>query len=528
MADKNDSLQENNRLIMLEVAFLDYCRFSNINDADINALYEHIEQIKKDYENNDDAAFDKMLKYNLESIRSKEDLKKRINEQKAKIASTIINTLQLNSTDKTGILIKNYMKKLGLAKDADVLTDAMLNKKLDESYDEKNTKADRLSNVLFPKKNQIIENLANHFKKYEQSKQNHPQIAKFLPTIKDYVLNRKHSLKFRFIVCDSDKPFREVLRHFFERRKDMDMRYSEDGVKASFLKVYGAMMQIGKDMLENKNPELGIMMFKRNMKGYFKDNAADEVMKALGISSMEECDAKLIQKSKSLYIKTSLALLSKKKEYDQEHKIYNTDYGAYFKDAINSAYIQGLKLGEDRVKALGLLEDLGPDARLSKSKENEFADALWSDMKKGQHASVHHKIPIGAAKDIIINLFGKLGEEELLRKADELVNVFGNLELVIGREKHQSLEPRDEVVLEAEPNNAIFEARLNQAFVKEICKDQRLPEYIRAEYIKYQNQTDIKETMNFSESPIIAKQRESLNQQTQAVSMVEKVEIYSS
>ncbi len=146
---------------------------------------------------------------------------------------------------------------------------------------------------------------------------------------------------------------------------------------------------------------------------------------------------------------------------------------------------------------------MGPSERLSRKEEYKLNDKLKGDMSDEQHVSVHHKTPIGSAKDIITNLFGKLPIVKLKQKAKELVNVFGNLELVIGREKHQSLEPRKVLQIKEKPNNAIMEARLNPAYMARICQDRNLPANLRQELEKYKNQTDIFETMNYSHSSLI-------------------------
>ena len=89
MKKENISLEHNNRSLLLDVAFLDYSRFSNVSEADISLLYERVEQIKKDFEENKEYALDAMVQYDLENIQSKEDLKRRIQAKRAEIAGKI-------------------------------------------------------------------------------------------------------------------------------------------------------------------------------------------------------------------------------------------------------------------------------------------------------------------------------------------------------------------------------------------------------------------------------------------------------
>ncbi|MBQ7660002.1 MAG: hypothetical protein IJS26_04620 [Alphaproteobacteria bacterium] len=501
------SIENNNRSILLEVALLDYCRFSNVSDADIALLYERVEQIKKDFENEKEYALEPMLKYDLENINSKEDLKLRIKEKKAQIARHILDYTGFSNTEKAFVFINTYLKSIGLKKDSVILTNAMLDQKLNEHYDEKTTKADRLSNLLVGQIKQLKQNLTAHFKSYQDSNQKHDIVEQMRPSIEDHLSNVEQTTVFNFMVKSEDKAFRDLLRSDFNYHKNKDSLSDKDGVKPAFLKLYGYMMEAGMKALTPEKSESAYSLFKGKLEAFFGFGYEDEMLKAFDASDLDECKKKFYEKSKNLYVKTVAALLSKKAEYDVEHKIYTTDMAEYIRANINNSYIKGLQKGINQVSALGLVDEIGPDAKLSRSQEDALNKQLLGDLTDRQEVSVHHRITIGSAKDIVQKLFGRVPYAKMRTIASDMVNTLGNIELVIGKAKHQSLEPKDKIVLGAEKSNIIFEARLNPFHMQQICKNGKIDEKLLNELKKYQNQTDIFETLNFSESVDIAKER---------------------
>ncbi|MBO4284984.1 MAG: hypothetical protein J5895_01980 [Alphaproteobacteria bacterium] len=505
--EQHTSIENNNRTILLEVALLDYCRFSNVSDADIALLYERVEQIKKDFENDKEYALDAMIQYDLENIKSKEDLKVRIKEKKAQIAGQILDYTGFSNTEKAFVFINTYLKSLGMKKDSVMLTNAMLSQKLNEHYDEKTTKADRLSNLLAGQTKQLKQNLAAHFEVYQKSKQKHDIVEQMRLDIEDHLSNVEQKTVFNFMVKAEDKAFRDLIRSDFNYHKKKDSLSDKDGVKTAFLKMYGYMMEAGMKVLNGEKSESAYSLFKGKLEAFFGFGYEDEMLKAFGASDLNECKKKFYEKSKSLYVKTVAALLSKKAEYDAEHKIFTTDMAEYIREKINISYIKGLQKGINQVSALGLVDEIGPNAKLSRGEEDALNKQLLGDLTDRQEVSVHHRVTIGSAKDIVQKLFGRVPYAQMRAIASDMVNTLGNVELVVGKAKHQSLEPKDKIVLSAEKSNIIFEARLSPLYMQQICKNGKIDEKLLTELKKYQNQTDISETLNFSESPYIAKER---------------------
>ncbi len=335
MKKENISLEHNNRSLLLDVAFLDYSRFSNVSEADISLLYERVEQIKKDFEENKEYALDAMVQYDLENIQSKEDLKRRIQAKRAEIAGKILTYTGIEKSDDAPHFISSYLKKLGLKKEADLLTEALLKEKLHESFDDKLSKADKLSNLLMAQNKQLKQNLAEHFEIYQKSGTSHPIIQTLQENIEGYLCAQQQALSFNFDVRPEDKLLRDFLREDFNRYED-PISKTKDGVKAAFLKSYGYMMEAGKNILDGNDASMSYNLFKKNLQTWFGPSYETEMFKALNANSAAECEAKFYEKSKNLYVKTVAALLSKKMEYDAEHKIYSMDTKTYVSNVIIS------------------------------------------------------------------------------------------------------------------------------------------------------------------------------------------------
>lgn len=515
MANAHVDFDQVNRRIMLETAFLDYNQFSNISDADLEVLYQRVEKIKQDYLSDQEYTLEPMAKFDLESISSKADLKKRIEEKRAEIAGAIFEQINIGADKDAAArseeekFIKGFLEKLKISSktDAQLLAQAIMDRKLNESYDPKMSKAERLGRLLNGRSKELKEKLLQDYDLYKKAQKPHPEIEKMSDDIANYTSGGERFVVLHYIVETEDKPFRGKIRDDF----NLGVLSKKPGVKKTFLTLYGAMMQAGKDIVYGEKTVMGYDLFEKTMKDWYGPVYQEEMKKALKTDDFADCKEKFFQKSKSLYVKTATALLSKKKEFDAKNKIYDTNYGDYLATTINHKYIRGLQNGENPVAALGLVDIDPTDEKLSRAEEYRLNRQIYDEMADRQHVSIHHKLPVGSAKNVLQRLYAKVfNRVEALVEACKLVNNLGNMELIVGREKHQSIEPRGDYKMTARKDDAIFEARLNPAYVKELSLDRSIAPVMREELKRFENQTDIKETMAFSESVTIAQERSKL------------------
>lgn len=534
MANAHVDFDQVNRRIMLETAFLDYSRFSNISDADVEVLYQQVEKIKQDYLSDQEYTLEPMAKFDLESISSKADLKKRIEEKRAEIAGAIFEQINIGADKDAAArseeekFIKGFLEKLKISSktDAQLLAQAIMDRKLNESYDPKMSKAERLGRLLNGRSKELKEKLLQDYDLYKKAQKPHPEIEKMSDDIANYTSGGERFVVLHYIVSADSKPFRKMIRDDF----NLGVLSKKPGVKKTFLTLYGAMMQAGKDMVYGEKTVMGYDLFEKTMKDWYGPAYQEEMKKALKADEYSDCKEKFFQKSKSLYVKTAAALLSKKKEFDAQNKIYDTNYGDYLSKTINHTYIRGLQNGENSVAALGLV-DIDPTAeKLSRAEEYKLNRQIYDEMADRQHISIHHKLPVGSTQDVLKRLSEKhLSEQEIKIEASKLVNNLGNMDLIVGREKHQSIEPRGDYKMTARKDDAIFEARLNPTYVKELSLDRSIAPVMREELKRFGNQTDIKEIMSFSESVMISRERSKLEPVREASlqrTIIDKVERY--
>ena len=82
------TVKEVSKRLLIESALMDYSQFIHVTDADIDELYRKIEKLNEECFN-DEKSFEIVDKYNLDTITSREDLKKRIEIMRGQLAEKI-------------------------------------------------------------------------------------------------------------------------------------------------------------------------------------------------------------------------------------------------------------------------------------------------------------------------------------------------------------------------------------------------------------------------------------------------------
>lgn len=162
------------------------------------------------------------------------------------------------------------------------------------------------------------------------------------------------------------------------------------------------------------------------------------------------------------------------------------------------------------------------ELRLNREKHDETAEQ--------QIVSVHHQIPISTIYDVYDAIKPTTTPEKKQAECDAMVNVFSNMIFVIGREKHQSLEPTNNQIKIARTADAtMFAAEVNPQAMKGIMH--KLPSTLRDGINKYVKIGDdnkkigISVNMMFPEPEQISNLRKTLEQSSH-VSLLSKIERY--
>lgn len=513
-APKNNDIAKH---LVVETAFLDYCRLAAITDADIDQLYEDISRLNR-LDQEDD--LETVLAYDLESVKNKDDLRNRIKEIRSQTAQRIFDYYELS--DENANLVRTVMANIGIAKDtAQKLSKAIAEKTLDAPFDKNKSMADRLYDMLQGKQKVLKEKLAIDYETYKQTKLPNPVIQDIEPNINEHLsgLTREESMEYE--TRREDYYFRQDLRRDFS---------SPDGIRQSFLKLYGTMMENGMNLAHDPNSASNYEAFRRQMEKMFGENHLAEIDQALHLTPKGESPAELQErriklytlKSQEIYFKTMAGILSHKKEFDYDNGNHVNDYMLYIQ-TVEHNFIRGLCNGETNVNCLAFIE---PDNTAAKSKAEELAlnRKYKDDTAESQIVSVHHKLPIGAARDIFRKLFGKKDERTERKGCSALVNNLGNMSLIIGKRTHQMLEASGQYNVTAKSDNMIFAARINTALLE--LDHIKLPSYLKEGIKKYalppSKNGIITVDMNFSEAPQIAQMRKKLKMPQMVVNIANK------
>lgn len=503
--------------IVIETAFLDYCRLSTITDADIDQLYE---QVSKLNELDHDEDLETVIAYDLESVHSKDDLRSRIKEIRHQTAQKIFD--YYNLSDENAGIVRNAMTSIGISKDAaQKLTTAIADRTLDQPFDQKKSMADKLYDMLQGKQKVLKEKLAVDYETYKQIKVPNAVIEDIEPSIQSYLSNMVRDKHLKYETKKEDAGFRKELRDIFK---------SPQGIRSAFLKLYGTMMEHGKNLAQKPNSTSNFDAFCRQMKQMFGENAQEEIDRALGLKIQDILSKDLESKRQKLYnakcqevyFKTMVGILSHKIEFDKSNKNDFCDYKSYVQ-TIEQTFIRGLRNGQTNVGCLAFIE---PDDTpgLSRREEQALRKKYMDETAENQIVSVHHKLPLGAARDVFRKIFGMKDKKSELNGASALVNNLGNMSLIIGKITHQTLEANGDYQVTETDDNMIFAARINKEFL--MAENLGIPNYLKEGIRKYAMLSGkdkiVKVNMSFSEAPEISNMRKQLRMPQAVMNIADK------
>lgn len=487
--------QQNNlsKRIFTEVALLDFCRMANVSEADIDRLYTQIEKLN-DSAFSDEKAMDTVIKYDLESINSRDALKERLQQIKSQIADRIFEYYKISENPENAALLTSTLASLGTNKaEAKTLAQAICNKQLHQPFKKNQTTADRLVNVLFSNRKKLQVKLQEDFKIYKDMRITNPIIDDIRSDIIEYTGGVSREQVFRYTVRKDQKEFRARRRQTFER---------EGGVRKNFVKLIGLMANNGMERLKNKSQTSNYDKFQQTMKSVYGNTFLSEIDKSLGITATDKPEEELNsmrkeaydKKSNEIYVKMVAGILSNKHKFDQQ--VYGNEKINYmdYIDTVEKHFIKKLESGIVNVRSLCFEE---PDSTYfagSSKEEFELYKQSLDDTAEKQIASIHHKLPIGAAYDVHDRLFGK-NQSTKEQTSDELVNNLGNLCFVLGKDMHQRLEARGKYVLTANADNSVFASEFNSKIT-----ELDMPDYLKNEITKL-NKSDkvLNVNMGFSD-----------------------------
>lgn len=491
--------------LVIETAFLDYCRLSAITDADIDQLYEQVAKLNRLEHDKD---LETVIAYDLESVRNKDDLRLRIKEIRHQTAQKIFD--YYNLSDENAGIVRNAMTGIGIPKDtAQKLTAAIAERTLDQPFDQKKSMADKLYDMLQGKQKVLKEKLAVDYETYKQTKVPNPVIEDIEPSIQSHLSNMVRNKHLEYETQKKDVSFRKELRNIFK---------SSQGIRPAFLKLYGTMMENGKNQAQKPDSASNFDAFRKQMEQMFGENAQEETDKALGLKAqgslskdLESERQKLYNtKCQEVYFKTMAGILSHKIEFDKSNKNDTNDYQSYVQ-TIEQTFIRELRNGQTNVGCLAFIE---PDNTpgLSRREEQALRKKYMDETAENQIVSVHHKLPLGAARDVFRKIFGMKDKKSELDGASALVNNLGNMSLIIGKVTHQMLEANGDYQVTPQDDNMIFAARVNKDFLT--SESLRIPSYLKEGIKKYAQPSSkdniVKVNMSFSEAPEISNMRKQL------------------
>ncbi len=543
-----NTIKDVSKRLLIESALMDYSRFIHVTDADIDELYRKIEKLNEECFN-DEKTFALVEKYNLDAITSREDLKKRIDAMRGQLAEKIFDYYATGDaksdlgrhSESIALVLKDIGIKETIARK---LAQSVCERKLkdDLSQDEldsfnkqagKNSKrkkssdkeekirwADLLAQSINDKQKILREKIYLDLQTYQDTGLPNPVIEEMLPDIKAHVNGIKISLNYD--TPKSTKPFRERLRDDFKRR---------GGSREATLILNGLLAENGKNLIRKPSAASNYDDFEKLLREYYGEKNYSKILdEALGIKTDGKNDDVLQQerrqvynqKSKDLYCQLVASLISEKRKYDIENSNRGIDYGMYVQ-TIDHQYIRPLCSGRNNIGALGMVDAGSTAASASASEERKFRKQIMDDTAENQVASVHHHLPLGAADDVITRFFGKLDEEEKFAKSCELVNLLGNNCLVIGKDKHQSMEANGAYDVKQNSEGLVFAGRIDWNILNGV-KD-KLPAYLWKafeQHLKPNAKTqDVALTMRFPESSYMADLRKTLQpENTTALSKV--------
>ena len=512
------SVQDISRRLLIESAFLNYGCLRRVSDAEVDKLYAEIEKLNAD-PFKDDQTFEKVTQYKLESLKSKEELKERIHQMRAETANRALKIVAENANAEqiAGVLVDIGVSQKMAKRYAEVILAKNLHQELspeDESLaiksgaktigrrnknkeTEKTIWADQLANNLFDKIDILKKRTFTDLQTYQDAGFQNVLIEERMDDIKANLTGMKITLN--YTIKPQNKEFSDQLRADCNK---------EGGVKENFYKLIGLLAENGKNAINSPSSSSNYQKFEAHMtKIYGKENVEAALDKALG--KKEERQSKYAEKSKELYVKLMCSLLAKKYAFDRENHNSGVNYQDYAR-SLEQHFIKGLARGVNNVSALGFTEPDANNQALSFKEERKRAMEIRSAANEEKSASYHHKLPIGSGYDVTDRLFGKLDAVEKLAEASALINNIGNGCLVVGKDKHESLEAKGSYVLTANADNMIFASRYDASALQNALRSMPAEfQKAAAQYVR-PNQTDLSVGLNLGEHAQMTALRQTL------------------
>ncbi len=528
MAKKENKKNKKNNLaletrIISSFSLLEFCRLDeqNLTKEDLDILFNRVQEINN-LALEDEQALDIAVEHDLEQITSHDKLKERIQR------SRVINTYQTlgyfglccgtehEHLPNAQEIVATVLHNLNI-KDADTLADKIFHKTLDDET------ATTLFTEVNKRKSSLIENLRTDMQSYDTQKQQNPLIESLRPDLEECTYSAQtKTLEIPFS-CNKDDEIRQLFKD--DVRCDFDQN-----IRHEFLRLCGQLMDTGRRSTEGLSYEENYASFKKLMTSQYGEQAIDQALNIKDTDIVGK-DIETVRKEKfkakgeEMYFRTVAALLSEKNSYNQD---YNTscNWTAFATKNI-SDYIQGLLNGYNNIRALALLD---PNSGRS-------GKDLPEDATKNQYVSVHHgNSTVAASHDVTRHIYPELfNDKELnspelkeemkslknetnpkikelkqenlrgklrpilkqaLETAKDLTNQMGGLMLVVGNEKHQSMEPKGKITVKPYPDNSIMAARIDVAFLNRI--NSQLPKSMQAGIQKYVNINSPAKTLDIS------------------------------
>lgn len=518
------SAQNNlSKRIFIDVALLDYCRMANVSEADIDKLYEKVEKLNDDAFK-DEEAFNIVVENGLDEITSREKLKDRLDQMKAKLAEKIFDYYAIDGNSENAGLIASSLAAAGVnKKEAATLAGAICEKKLREPYKKDQLLADRLVGLLFSNQKKLKERLNQEFKTYQDMRTVNPVIEQIKPDILEYIGGVPKNNVFEYETRKEQKDFRQELRQDFSRA---------GGIRENFIKLSGLLALNGMNLVKGDNKTSNYDAFCGVVRDIYGENFTAEIDKALAVpegTPDHERDTvrkeRYEAKSREMYLKLMAGVLSKKMTYDREAgssygKI--SDYNVYVATVENS-FIRKMANGVLDVRTLCLENADNNTPAASLREEKALYRQSLDETAERQIVSVHHKLPLGAAYDVHDRLFGKISPTDKFKNCCALVNNTGNMCLVIGKELHQRLEARGTYVQKATADSSVLRAEAEVSVLK-----LRMPDYLKKGLEKYlkAEKVDLSVNLNFSDHISMQKERQKLQVEKSVIGIEQKYARY--
>lgn len=530
-------IKDVSKRLLIEAALVDYSKFIHISEADIDELYRKIEKLNDDCFN-DEKTFATVEKYNLDSITSREDLKKRINVMRGHLAEKIFDyyTAENGEADiqRHAEAVTSVLTDLGIKESVSKqLAQSVCERKLkDELTQEEKDKlstlsgkgskrkkaaegedkirwADLLAQSVNDKQKILKEKLYLDLQTYQDTGACNAVIEEMLPDIKANITGVKITLNYD--TPKKTKDFREQLRKDFNR---------QGGSKETLVKLVGLMATNGQNIMSNPSSSSNYEGLKKLMTEYYGAADCQSIIDdALNIKNKDHDEKSLQQerlqaynqKSCEVYAQLMASLLSQKRLYDMKKSNSDVNYGEYAK-TLENQYIRLLREGQNFVGALGVVDAENTEFAKNRKEEWELNKKIKDETAENKLVSVHHHLPLGAADDIVTNLFGRLKEDEKLVKSCALVNLLGNNCLVVGKERHNGMEANGAYEVKPSSEGTIFAGQIDWSALKSIKN--KLPTYLQKSFDQYLNPKgdvqDVCVSMRFPESKHIAELRQTL------------------